>query len=83
MDVRTVGYVAVASALNDVTQRMLHTLIAGKVECMCRPSSHHSDVEAPQGSEDSLRLDDPFEGFINTLVLGVGVRLQALHPCLK
>lgn len=81
-DARTVGYVAVASALNDVTQRVLDVLVAGEVECMGGPRSHHGDVEAPQRSEDPLRLDDPFQGFIHALVLCIGVRLQTLHPCL-
>lgn len=74
---------AVAAALNDVAQWAFHSFVAGKVECMGRPRSNHSDVETSQRPEDPLSPDDPFQSLVHTLVLCIWVRLQALHPCLK
>lgn len=55
----TIGYVAVSSILNDLAECTLDMFVAGKVEGVGRAGPQHCDVEAPQGSEETLRPDDP------------------------
>ena len=79
----TVGYVAVAPVLDDVAQLAFHPLVAGEVQGVSRAGTHHGDVEAPEGPEEALRPDDPPQGLVHTAVLGLGVRLEALHSGLE
>ena len=76
----TVSQVAVALALEGVAQGVLGLLVAGEIESVGGAGSQHGDVQPPQRSEQPLRLDDPLQGLVDPAVLGLGVRLQALHP---
>lgn len=79
----TIGYVAVSSILNYFAECALDPFVAGKVESVGRASPQHGDVEAPQGSEETLCLDDPSQGLVYAAVLSLRVWPQTLHPGLE
>ena len=78
--VLTVSQVAVALALEGVTQGVLGLLVTGEVEGVGGAGTEHGDVQPPQWSEQPLSLDDPLQGLVDPTVLGLGIWLQALHP---
>lgn len=54
----TIGDVAVAAILYDVTEVPLDTLIASKVKSVGWAGPQNRDVKAPQGSHEALGSDD-------------------------
>lgn len=75
----TIGQVTVAPVLDDVAEDVLDPLVAGKIEGVGWAGTQHGDVKAPEGPQQTLSADDAMQGLVDAAVLGLGVRLEALH----
>lgn len=73
--IRTVGDVAVAAALNHISEAAFDVLVAREVECVRRPRPQHCDVEAPEGPQDALSRHDLFQSSVHAAVLSLRVWL--------
>lgn len=74
---------AVSSLLENIAERLFHFLVAGKVQGVGRASPQHGDINATERSQEPFSQHHLLESFVHAPVLGFGVRLQALHPCLQ